>query len=112
MNAFLEKKYVNSGFAIALILLISVSILTYLNTSNYLKDEQYVKETLLTIQISETLLSRLTEAETSRRGYLITSESIFLDQYYSANNQVDTIYKKLRALTSDDTVEISIMDSL
>ena len=67
MKRFLEKKYVNTGFALAIIILISVSILTYLNTSNYLKDQGYVKETLLTIQASEALLSRLIEAETSRR---------------------------------------------
>ncbi len=112
MKAFLEKKYVNTGFAIALVLLISVSILTYLNTSNYLKDQDYVKETLLTIQISETLISRLTEAETNRRGYLITGQLVFLDQYYSANSQVDSIFKKLRNLTSDNKTEIALMDSL
>src|SRR5437868_15550211 len=110
MKAFLEKKYVNTGFALAIIILISVSILTYLNTSNYLKDQGYVKETLLTIQSAEALLSRLTQAETSRRGYLITNQQVFLDDYNLANAQADTIFKKLKNLTSDNASEISIMD--
>ena len=112
MKSFLEKKYVNTGFALAIIILISVSILTYLNTSNYLKDQAYVKETLLTIQTSEALLSRLIQAETSRRGYLITSQQIFLDDYNAANIEADTMYKKLKNLTSDNASEIAMMDSL
>jgi len=112
MKAFLEKKYVNTGFALAIIILISVSILTYLNTSNYLKEQDYVKETLTTIQTSEALLSRLTQAETSRRGYLIANQQTFLDDFKIANVEADTMYKKLKTLTSNDVSEIAIMDSL
>ncbi len=112
MKAFLEKKYVNTGFALAIIILISVSILTYLNTSNYLNEQAYVKETLITIQASEALFSRLIESETNRRGYLITNEQVFLDDYNSANSEADSIFKKLKELTADDVSEVKIIDSL
>lgn len=112
MKRFLEKKYLNTGFVIALVILLSINILTYLNTSWHFQDEKYQTLALQTMQTSEALLGRMTQAETSRRGYLITSEVDFLEEYYSAINSLDSTFNQLKKLTTDDQFEVNIMDSL
>ncbi len=112
MKKFLEKKYVNTGFVIALVILLSINILTYLNTSRHFQDEKYQTLALQTMQSSEALLSNLTQVETSRRGYLITNEGAFLQEYYSAIKQLDTTFSVLKNFANDDPLEVKILDTL
>jgi len=112
LKKFLEKKYVNTGFVIALAILLSINILTYLNTSRHFQDEKYQTLALQTMQTSEALLTSLTQVETSRRGYLITNEDAFLQEYYSAIKSLDTTFGVLKKFANDDPLEIQIIDTL
>src|SRR4030095_1646731 len=112
MKKLLEKKYINSGFVAALLILLIVNIVMYLNISFHYEDEKIITQTLRISQISEFLLSRITEASASRRGYFITSSPEFINEYKTALNLADSVYKELVIMTKDNPNEHQLMDSL
>jgi PAS domain S-box-containing protein len=112
MPKLLQKKYVNSGFVIALIILLSVNIIIYLNISFHLQDEKIITETLQTIQTAEALYSKTVEASSNRRGYLITHNLEFMQGYYPAINSMDSLFTRLKSMVSDNENERLIADTL
>src|SRR5690349_112872 len=112
MHNFLEKKYINSGFVIALIILISVNIVIYLNIRFHLEDERIITETLRTTQTAEALYSKTLEASSNRRGYLITGNPEFMNDYIPSVKAIDSLYTSLITETSDNPKEQSILDTL
>lgn len=111
MKRLLEKKYINTGFVIALIILISVNIIIYLNIRFHFEDEEIITKSLTIIQSSEVLYSSIIEAETNRRGYLITSNEEFLKEYYPSVNSIDSAFSQLNSIVND-TNEKLIIDTL
>ncbi|HEY3252184.1 MAG TPA: CHASE3 domain-containing protein, partial [Ignavibacteria bacterium] len=108
----LEKKHINAVFVAAFIILVAVNIVTYLNIRLHLDDEAVINYAFTAIQISESLLSDITEAETSRRGYFITNDMFFLKQHYSAINDVDSVFKILKNEVKKNDRQIDMIDSL
>jgi PAS domain S-box-containing protein len=107
-----EKKYVNIAFILAFIILVLINIITYMNIRLHLDDESVLKEALSSIQLSESCLSKITEAETSRRGYFITNDSEFLEQYHDAIKKLDSIIVILKTNNYKNTRQKDIVDNL
>ncbi len=101
----------NTGFIIALIILISVNIVIYINIRFHFEDEEVITKSLTIIQTSEALYSNLIEAETNRRGYLITSNEEFLNAYYPSVTSIDSVFNQLIIIVSDPSEKL-IIDSL
>jgi PAS domain S-box-containing protein len=112
MNPLKERRLINITFVIALLLVLSINILIYLFTREYIQDHRNAFNTLLIIQTSEKLLSAITDAETNRRGYLITNNEEFLGEYTNALKSVDSIYISLNELIKDNPEIKGIVDSL
>lgn len=112
MPNFLEKKYINTGFVIALIILLIVNIVIYYNIRFHLEDERIITETLQTIQTTEALYSRTFEASSNRRGYLITGNNEFMQAYYPAVIAMDSLHSSLRILTADNPREQQLLDTI
>lgn len=53
------------------------------------------------MQTSEELYASIIEAETNRRGYLITSNEEFLKQYYPSLKSIDSSYSMLKSFTTE-----------
>ncbi|HWA05343.1 MAG TPA: PAS domain S-box protein [Ignavibacteria bacterium] len=96
-----EKKYINIGFIAALLILISVNIVIYLNIRFHFEDEAIITKSLLVIQSSEALYSAIVEAETNRRGYLITSNEEFMKEYFPSLNAIDSSFSNLNSIVKD-----------
>lgn len=60
----------------------------------------------------EKLLSALKDAETGSRGYVLTAQDEFLEPYTDAKPKVEASLKKLRALTSDNSLQQTRLDTL
>ena len=58
------------------------------------------------------LLQRLTDAETSQRGYLLTDADDFLEPYRGATNDVKAAMARLRTLVADSRSQLARLDSL
>ncbi len=112
MPKLLRKKYINTGFIIALIILLSVNVVIYLNIRFHIEDEKIITETLQTIQTAEALYSKTVEASSNRRGYLITNNLEFMQAYYPAINSMDSLYTNLKYMTQDNEKEKFMLDTL
>ena len=112
MKTIIEKKYINTGFVIGLLMLLTINILTYLNTSRHLDDEGLTDSALKIIRYTDVLVYRVADAESSRRGYLLTESGQFLMQYDRSTGQIDTIYKSIKILTSNTPELKPVIDSL
>ncbi len=101
MKRLPEKKYINIGFIAALLILISVNIVIYLNIRFNFEDEEIVTKSLRIIQSSESLYSNIIEAETNRRGYIITGNEEFMKEYYPSVNSIDSAFSVLSSIVTD-----------
>ncbi|NOS85655.1 MAG: PAS domain S-box protein [Ignavibacteria bacterium] len=101
MNRLPEKKYINIGFIAALLILISVNIVIYLNIRFHFEDEEIITRSLRIIESSEALYSNIIEAETNRRGFLITNNEEFMKEYYPSVNSIDSAYSILLSIVTD-----------
>lgn len=108
MKRLLEKKYINSGFIIALVILTSVNIVIYLNIRFHFEDEEVVTKSLTIIQTSEALYSNLIEAETNRRGYLITGNEEFMKSYYPSVFSIDSVFNLLAVIVKEPSEKLTI----
>lgn len=111
MNHTQGKKYLNYGFVIGLLILVSVNVLIYLNISFHFEDERVITKSFTIIKESEELYSNIIEAETNRRGYLITSNDEFLKSYYTAMNSVDSSFTILNSILTSPNRKSNV-DSL
>ena len=112
MKTIIEKKYINTGFVIGLLILLTINILTYLNTSRHLDDEGLTGTALKIIRYTDVLVYRVADAESKRRGYLLTESGQFLMQYNHAVNQIDTVFGSIKVLTSKTPELKPAVDSL
>jgi len=112
MKTIIEKKYINTGFIIGLLILLTINILTYLNTSRHLDDEGLTNTALKVIRYTDVLVYRVADAESKRRGYLLTESGQFLMQYNHSVNQIDTVFGSIKVLTSDTPELKPAVDSL
>lgn len=106
-----QKKYINIGFVTALLILIAVNVVIYINIRFHFEDEVFTKKSLTIMQTSEELYAALIEAETNRRGYLITSNEEFLKSYYPSLKSIDSSFAILKSITVD-TEEKLTLDTL
>lgn len=99
---FSITKKVIIGFALALLLMMIVGVVSYsstvhlINVSNLRQNSQNVLERL------NVLLSTVTDAETGERGYIITGDEAFLEPFDNALKTVDRRIKDVQDLTSDN----------
>jgi methyl-accepting chemotaxis protein len=113
-------KKIAAGFAAALLLMVIVGTITYVNTAKLVATSEMVTDTHAVIAGLSGLLSKLQDAETGQRGYLLTGIDRYLEPYNTAIQTVETDIKELRELTSDkrnqqlriDTLDLLVKDKL
>lgn len=77
-----------TGFGLALLILLITSIISYISIHTLLKSMDEVTASHRLIQDLEGIMSGLKDAETGQRGYLITDDVDFLEDYNGASERV------------------------
>lgn len=108
----MEKKYINAVFITAFVILVAVNVITYFNVKFHLDDEGTINNTFTAIQISESLLSWLSRAESSKAGYLMYNDIDSLNKHNYAVSQIDSLYKNLKTDVKKNNRQRAIVDSL
>lgn len=107
-----SEKFVITAFIIALSILLTISYLTYKSIDVHFEDENLINQTFQHIQTAEALIRSLSEASANRRGYLITSNMEFLEEYHEAVTRTDSIYRKLKELTENNLTQQMLLDTI
>lgn len=96
------KRNIRLGFGISLIVLILSSAASYYSIQNLLDSEKWVNHTTKVISQLDYVLSKLKDAETGQRGYLLTNDTAFLQPYNGTREVVTATVDSVRGLTADN----------
>ncbi|MCC6866140.1 MAG: PAS domain S-box protein [Ignavibacteria bacterium] len=108
MKGIPEKKYINFGFLLALLILVAVNIVIYLNIRFHFEDEITINKSLKILEKSEKLYASIVESETNRRGYLITNNNEFLDAYYPSIKSTDSVFNDLKIYITNSNEKLQL----
>jgi methyl-accepting chemotaxis protein len=111
MNWSVGKK-IGSGYALALIILIILGVLSYRNTSEFIEAAKlgsYTYEILINLEKG---LSSIKDAETGQRGYILVGEDQYLKPFQAGASGVNQYMLNLRSLVSDNPAQKQRLDIL
>jgi len=90
------------GFGCSLFILIISSILSYLSINQLLVSQQAVEHTTEVENSLNSLISRMKDAETGQRGFLLTGDDSFLEPYNGAKAEITDLFNHVQLLTIDN----------
>lgn len=91
----LGGKRVTVGYAVALMLLGGLGLISHLNTSQLRQSARQVNQTQVAVQNLNDLLLALSEADYSRRGYYLYSDTTELETYQTAVEPIKSLLGQL-----------------
>lgn len=94
---------IGTGFALALAILAVVGTIAYRSTNRLTETAGLVAHTHQVRETLETLMSKLKDAETGQRGYILTGDPEYLQPYRDALGEIGPLLDKLRVLTRDNS---------
>jgi PAS domain S-box-containing protein len=100
------------AFGAAIALLLVVGVVSYRNNGNQVATEESVAHTHEVLATLSGVLSDETEAESARRGYFITGESVFLRKYETSAAAASANLARVRQLTVDNAPQQRRLDAL
>ncbi|HEY8118945.1 MAG TPA: CHASE3 domain-containing protein [Methylophilaceae bacterium] len=103
---------IGTGFVLALVVLLAISIASYQNTNKLTETAEWVAHTHQVLEKLEALLSDIKDAETGQRGYLLTGEDRYLEPFRTAQLAVKQKTEALKELTKDNISQQHRLDIL
>jgi signal transduction histidine kinase len=93
------------SFLLALVVLAAISFVTYNSTTHFVESSRLVDHTHVVIKQMNQVLSEVKDAETAQRGYLITTDSSFLQPYDDVVTRLPGELTLLKDLTRDNPAQ-------
>src|SRR5580692_9992239 len=90
------------GFGLSLLLLIGISITSYISVKNFLKSDALVDHSNLVVKKLEGAISTMKDAETGQRGFLLTGDEVFLQPYNGSYEKATALVDDVQRLTVDN----------
>jgi CHASE3 domain sensor protein len=106
-----ERK-VRVGFAVAVLFLGTIGIVSYLSVVRLNENTQRVMRTHLVMANIDALVGTTWETEAAQRAYLLTGEEPFAAEYTRAVGRVDGLVQQLRDAVSGDRAQQAQVDLL
>src|SRR6185503_586994 len=104
MKLSLERKIL-AGFVICSLFLLLVAFFSFRNSENFISSTQLVNHTHETLnELEQTLINEL-DAETGKRGYVITGDEAFLAPFNHAMGNIAQSIDRVRELTKDNPAQ-------
>ncbi|MCX2478457.1 response regulator [Pedobacter sp. MC2016-15] len=99
------KNNLRIGLGLSLLLLFISSLASYISITNLVKSSKMVSHSNEVITNLEEIISALKDAETGQRGYLLTSDKLFLEPYTGAKTRAVAILDNLTEQTADNVFQ-------
>jgi len=90
------------GFGLAILAVIIIAALSIHSTRAFLRTAEWVSHTHRVLEIHESMLRHLMEAESAARGYLITGDELMLDLFRQASSEGTKNAEDLHGMLADD----------
>lgn len=101
-----------AGFGLALLLLLAIGTVAYRSIAGLEEEARDVRRTLRTLASLEAFGSALASVETSQRGFVITGDDTYLDEYEAATGEAHVALRRLRTLIGTDRARQNQLDSI
>ncbi len=111
-KSLLNKQSITFLFVLGILVLVSVAILTYMNTKDQISDHDYIAQAFQKTSLMDNIITQLNDAETSRRGYYITNDKQFTDDIATNKIISDSLLKQLRLNSLDNANQLSNAEGL
>ncbi|KAF3886487.1 MULTISPECIES: sensor histidine kinase [Nostocales] len=108
----LSEKIVLGGFSVALLILCSVGLPSYKKFQQLQQDKQWLIHTYQVLAIIDEVDDSLINAESGRRGYIITGNSLYLETYVENKPKIERTLKDLQKLTKDNVTQQNRLNKL
>lgn len=108
----MKSTYVKLLFLGIVFFLLSISILTYKNLSNYTREVKSIRHSNRVLATLEIVLSTIKDAETGHRGYQLTRDTTYLLPYYNSVTSLPGELKTLDSLVKDNLLQTKKVDTL
>jgi len=106
------RQRIRWGYVVSFLLLLGSYCLLFYAQQRQVKEAGWVIHSYTVVNKSEALKTRLTEAETAARGYVITQDSVFVKPYDDALQQIPALISELKELVTDNEAQVARMDTL
>ncbi|MES2063327.1 MAG: response regulator [Bacteroidota bacterium] len=106
------RNQVLAGFAVSIVLVLVVGVLSFKSIKQLEGDTVWVDHTQKVIKTTNNLLQYLIDGETGMRGYGATNNKQFLDPYNDAVPKVTETLEQLSNLVVDNPIQVKRIDSL
>lgn len=93
----MKNVYIRLLFLGIVVVLISVSLLTFRNLNNYMQEVYAIRHSIRVTSAVQELLLAIKDAETGHRGFQLTRDTVYLEPYY---NSLQALPGRLRILDS------------
>ncbi|SEA66190.1 CHASE3 domain-containing protein [Pedobacter hartonius] len=103
VNTF--RRNIRLGLGISLAVLIISSAASYISIRKLLESDYWVDHTFQVIQELDNIISRLKDAETGQRGFLLTADPVFLEPYNGSKEDIGDLIDHAQLLTTDNQVQ-------
>lgn len=108
------------AFGFSLLVLLSFAMLLYNSINSFSEYSELVQKTQVIMNNLQKIHSKVIDAETGQRGFLLTKDSIFLDPLLSARLEIPAILDTLEKLTLEypnqklnlDTLKVVLWERL
>ena len=100
------------GFIGCAIILAVVAVFSFRNSEKFVATNQWVNHTQEVLNEYSNLLGANVDAETSIRGFVISGNENFLNQYKTASDAIADHLEKIKKLTLDNPVQQKNIDEL
>jgi two-component system, sensor histidine kinase and response regulator len=107
----IERKIL-AGFLLALVISLIVGFVLYRNAARIISTERWVRHTDEVIEQLDKLVESLVDLDAGQRGYLLTTNEIFLSRVNAAEQEIPAQVEKLQQLTADNPVQQQRIPSL
>ena len=98
----LERRWITSGIGLILLLMGTVSYVSYQNATRLIESAKKVRHTNEVLKTLTDVVSTMTDAESGRRGYILFGDEEELERYNSAVQSIDPKITQLRQLLESD----------
>jgi CheY-like chemotaxis protein/CHASE3 domain sensor protein len=106
------RNQVLAGFAVSILLVLIVGILSFNSIKQLKEDTVWVDHTQKVIKTTNNVLQLLIDGETGMRGYGATANKTFLDPYNEAIPRITESLNQLTQLVQDNPTQTKRIDSL
>jgi signal transduction histidine kinase/CHASE3 domain sensor protein len=109
---FNSSFFLKNIYLCSLLILIFISAVSYKHSRTITDSAELVTHSYEVRVELEQLMSYLTDAESGKRGFILTRDSSFLESFYGARGKVNSTVKKLNKLMESNLLQQNNLDSL